>query len=112
MKDTYPTDPPAFQKKLVKENLDEITPILRKYYFFEILNANAYDVLKQNFHGAIFSRWFNLWKFELKLPLSDVFSVILGTLFGHNACIIPSSAYPKSLENTSPCIKYFLLNAA
>ena len=41
MKDTYPTDLTAFQKILVKANLNENIPRLRKYDFFEVLNAIA-----------------------------------------------------------------------
>ena len=41
MKDTYPTDLNAFQKILVKANLNEKIPRLRKYDFFDVLNAIA-----------------------------------------------------------------------
>ena len=44
MKDTYPTDLNAFQKILVKANLNEKIPRLRKYDFFDVLNAIAYVV--------------------------------------------------------------------
>ena len=41
MTETYPTDLTAFQKILVKANLNENIPRLRKYDFFEVLNAIA-----------------------------------------------------------------------
>ena len=44
MTETYPTDLTAIQKILVKANLNENIPILRKYDFFEVLNAIAYVV--------------------------------------------------------------------
>ena len=44
MTERYPTDLTAIQKILVKANLNNNIPRLRKYDFFEVLNAIAYVV--------------------------------------------------------------------
>ena len=57
MTETYPTDLTAIQKILVKANLNENIPILRKYDFFEVLDAIAY-VVKTGIQWSMLTRSF------------------------------------------------------
>ena len=57
MTETYPTDLTAIQKMLVKANLNGNIPTLRKYDFFEVLNAIAY-VVKTGIQWSMLPREF------------------------------------------------------
>ena len=87
MTETYPTDLTAIQRMLVKANLNGNIPTLRKYDFFEVLNAIE-----------ITSVW------RLFGAFCQVSSVIMPALFPHRLAKIPRKYATLRLQ--------FFLNAA